>query len=210
MRTANLALAVLLSSTAIANGEERDPPRPITVAEIYERTIIGHLGISLGTVAEIETEVVAGRELRSKYYSNRYLLRIHKVDDQTLERPVMMVFSVFPAVNTTNIGLARNSFELHRLKTDKKARSLNTEQITELEKGYVGKRMRFYAYETGRFDGLPHNLPPTVNIWQDRGFGFHTHLIVLDRIAPADNLNKDRSDQAVSDDTDEGQSISED
>ena len=48
-----------------------------------------------------------------------------------------------------------------------------------LEAGYVGREVRLAAYETGRFDGIPANLPSDVGSWQDRAFAFRTSLVVL-------------------------------
>jgi hypothetical protein len=35
------------------------------------------------------------------------------------------------------------------------------------------------AYETGRFDGIPKNMPRDLMLWQDRGFAFRTSLVVV-------------------------------
>ena len=161
------------SESAVAPVERPAPPatsRPVL------RTPIGALGLPLGTVAEIRATVVPGDDLRMKQYAGEYLLRVTHVDGRELAEPPVMEFGVPAFIRT---GLARTDFELYELKHRRKAKELNDEQVRDLQRGYVGKAFKLAAYETGRFDGIPDNLPPDVPRWADHGFGFSTSLVVL-------------------------------
>lgn len=138
--------------------------------------MVGKLGVPLGTVVEILAVIVAGRETRLKQYQGDYLLRVSDVDGQPLPQFQLMEFSVPGFVS---VKLANDDFDLYELKTGTKASKLNSAQIEELQKGYVGKQVRLAVYETGGYSGMPENLPSDVPTWQDHGFGFSTSLVVL-------------------------------
>ncbi len=156
--------------------EDRADAEALTIADLNERQVIGQLGVPLGTVVEIKATVVAGDELRRKQYQSAYLLRVTEVDGRALESPPVMTFSVWGSARGK---LARNDFELHKMKTGKKVGSLNQEQVETLQQGYVGKQMRLVVYEIGRFAGIPKQLPNDVMPWADVGFGFSASLEVL-------------------------------
>jgi hypothetical protein len=65
------------------------------------------------------------------------------------------------------------------MKMGKEAGELDSGQIAELQKGYVGREVRLAVYETGGYSGIPGNLPRDVGVWQDHRFGFSTWLVVL-------------------------------
>lgn len=148
----------------------------ITLEQLKECDVIGRLGVPLGMVVEIQAVVVAGRELRWKQFDGRYLIKIESVNGRQLDEPEITPFS---ARSFAHVKLANDSFELYKMKTGKKATSLDSEEITELEKGYVGQRKKLVVYETGGFHGIPKNLPKDVPVWQDVGFGFSTDIVVL-------------------------------
>ena len=148
---------------------------PLTAAELTDRTVLGSLGLPLGTVANIRATLISGDELHEKGYSGKYLLRVNEVDGRTLPNPQVLEFSGFGSAH-----LARDPFELYEMKTGQKAGQLDSDQIRKLEKGHVGKEVRLAVYETGGFSGLPHSpLPPGALIWQDHAWAFSTWLIVL-------------------------------
>ena len=93
-----------------------------------------------------------------------------------MSAPQMMDFTVPSFVK---VGLARDTFDLHEIKTGEKAGSLGSNQVEQLEKGYVGATRRLVVYEAGAFDGEPYNLPPDAPSWQDVRFGFTSSLVVL-------------------------------
>jgi len=156
--------------------EDRADAEPLTIADLNERQVIGQLGVPLGTAVEINATVVAGDELRRKQYQSAYLLRVTEVDGRALELPPVMTFFV---PGFSSVKLARNDFELHKMKTGAKARTFTREQIEALQQGYVGQQMGLVVYEIGRFAGIPKQLPNDVMPWADVGFGFSTSLYVL-------------------------------
>lgn len=150
--------------------------QPITIAELNQRQVIGALGVPLGTVVEVRATVVSGEELGGKGNDTSYLLKVTHVNGKELENAPLMEFSVFPTVRAE---LANNPFDLYEKKRGQKAQGLSSEQIAELEKGYVGKTVNLAVYEVGRFSGIPRNMPSGSHIWLGRAFQFSTDLNVL-------------------------------
>jgi hypothetical protein len=150
-------------------------PPPATTRPAAEPPV-GVLGLPLGTVARIRAVVVAGRDLHDKGHSAQFLLRVTEVNGRELADQPLCEFGV-PAFLRKN--LARTHDELYEMKHGKKAGELSGKQMEALERGYVGREFTLDAYETGGFSGIPKNMPDDVMQWQDRGFGFHTSLVVL-------------------------------
>lgn len=95
-------------------------------------------------------------------------------------RPIGKPFNIeFTVPALANVKLARDPFQLYELKTGNKIGRLDSNQIAELEKGYVGNEMRLAAYETGGYSGIPRDLPQDVPSWQDHSFAFSTSLVLL-------------------------------
>ena len=137
---------------------------------------IGALGLPLGTVAEIRATVVPGSSLGDKGHQGVYLLRVTHVNGRELPDPPLIEFGV-PAY--LRKGLARTPFELYEMKYHREAPELDDKQTARLEQGYVGKEFHLTAYETGRYSGIPQNMPRDIPLWQDRGFHFSTSLAVV-------------------------------
>jgi hypothetical protein len=148
----------------------------LPVSELNERPVIGELGIPLGTCGDIQAKVIAGRVLRLKQYDGAYLLSVTHVGDKRMATPVNLRFVTAPGAS---VNLARDGFELHKLKTGKEAGSLTGKQIRELEDGYVGKTVKLTVYEVGAFAGLPRNFPGGGLPWADTGFHFSSSLVVI-------------------------------
>ena len=165
-------LFIAFGSVAVAQEAAK---LPITLDELNTRQVVGALGKPLGTAVEIEAKVIAGSELRLKQYASAYLLKVSHVDRKRLERPVMLRFST----GFSDVELANDHFSLYELKNHKKTGSLNSSQINELEKGYVGKSVRLAVYEVGYFRGRPTKLPDDAPLWADVGFHFDTSLEIL-------------------------------
>lgn len=125
---------------------------------------------------EIEAEVVSGRSMRSKRNNSLYLLKVLNVDGKALKTSPLMQFS---SPGFADAELANHTFALYELKHGSKAKSLNSTQIEELEKGYVGKKVRLFVYEVCSFHGIPGQLPEDVPVWGDIGLHFSTSLTVL-------------------------------
>jgi hypothetical protein len=144
-------------------------------SDLNDRPVIGRLGVPMGRAVEIDATIVAGRELGDKASDGTYLLRVNEVERKAIE-PVVIPFYV---QSWGDAKLASNEFDLYKLKKGKKAGSLNEDQIKEIERGYVGKRVTLAVYEVGQFSGIPGNLPKDAAIWQDHGYCFQTELVVM-------------------------------
>jgi hypothetical protein len=171
------ALSFLLLGRTLSADDPPAKPAPLRVSELNERPVIGELGIPLGTCADIQATVIAGRDLRLKQYDGDYLLSVTHVGDKRMPTPVKLRFVTAPGAS---VKLARDGFELHELKTGKKAGTLTDTKIRELEEGYVGKTMKLTVYEVGGFSGIPRKMPEgNVIWWADTGFHFSTSLVVI-------------------------------
>lgn len=147
-----------------------------TVEEFNDHKILGHMGVPLGECVEIEATIIAGHSLHTKSDDGHYLLRVDSVEGKHLDKPPTLNFQV-PAF--VDAALVNNDFLLYEWKKGKKPSTLDSSEIAELEKDYVGKAVRLVVYESGGFSGIPDTLPKDVPDWQDKGFGFTTYLIVL-------------------------------
>jgi hypothetical protein len=176
MKLSPLLVCIALSIASSSYGQEKPTEVPITVEELNRRNVIGNLGLPLGTTVEIEAEVVSGRDLRRKGYELVYLLKVTRVDGKELKPAPLMEFSV---KNFASLELPNRAFDLYEMKHGKAEDWLNMPQIAELEKDYVGKKVRLAVYEVGSFHGLPTPLPEDVGLWADVGFQFSTSLTVL-------------------------------
>lgn len=177
MKETLLLIAVGFVVVDVASGQQTTAETPIDLTELSRRGVAGTLGLELGTTAEIEAEVIAGSSLRSKEYLSDYLLKVTRVDGRKLDRPPVLRFSV---PGFASVKLANHTFSLYKMKLGTEANSLNSEQIAELERGYVGRTVRLVVYEVGSFGGMPRKLLKGVRRWLDVAFNFSTSLIVLD------------------------------
>ncbi len=174
-----LSVLVVLLVPVLAYSQAKEAPRPqITTAQIHNADIIGSLGVPLGACVPIEATITSGG--LNKADQGRYFLTVTHVADRQLAQPVRCSFHVHRSA-TSRVKLANGSFDLHELRTGKKTGQLDSDQIAELERGYVGSRVLLTVYETGGFDGMPRNLPRDVAVWADREFGFATYLVVMDQ-----------------------------
>ncbi len=108
-----------------------------------------------------------------------YFLQITSANGKQLKNVVSMKFY---GGRFKNGSLASDAFQLYELKHGKKPGSLDDKQTAELEKGYIGSKVKLIAYESGMFRGVPRKLPKDYPIWQDQGFHFANSLSVLDRM----------------------------
>jgi hypothetical protein len=160
----------------------QESPKSIDVKALRQMDVIGELGVPLGKVVAIEAEIISGDSLKYKSTSGQYLLKVISVDGTKLKQPPLMFIGRCPA---TTIDMPCNHFELYKFREGKDAKRLDSEMIKKLEKGLVGKKLKLRAYESGGFHGIP-NLPSGAMDWQDVGFGFSTHLVLLDEVKQAD------------------------
>ena len=144
--------------------------------------ILGQLGVPLGQIVEIYAAIVAGRTLHNKEDEGSYLLKVSKVGPKLLpDQPVCC----FMTHSWADVKIASDEFSLYKMKTGRKTGSLTSSEVEKLEMGYVGRTYRLLVYEEGRFSGMPAGLPEDYPVWQDRGFGFDSYLVVLRIIEPA-------------------------
>jgi len=176
MKLSTVLVCAALTIASNSYGQDQPFGAPITLDELNRRNVVGNLGLPLGTAVEIEAEVVSGRSLRRKGYDSLYLLKVLNVDGKDLNASPLMRFSLPGFVD---VELRNHTFALYEMKRGTKAKSLNSTQIAELEKGYVGKKVRLVVYEVGSFHGIPDQLPKDVPVWADFGFHFSTSLTVL-------------------------------
>lgn len=146
------ALASIICTLLIASFGGCTGSGALSTNEVRQRQIIGELGKPLGTAVTVEATVIAGRELRHKSTDGKYLLQVTSVDGRPLQPPEIFEFFVPGSVK---VGLVTNPWALYEMKTGKQTGSLDSEQIAELERGYVGRRCTLRVFETGHFLGGP-------------------------------------------------------
>jgi hypothetical protein len=176
MKLSPFLVCVAVAIASSSYGQDQPTEAPITLKELNRRNVVGNLKLPLGTAVEIEAEVVSGRSLRRKGYDSLYLLKVTHVDGKELNAPPLMQFS---SPGFASVELANHTFALYEMKHGTKAKSLDSTQIAELEKGYVGKKVRLVVCEVGSFHGIPNELPKDVPVWADFGFHFSTSLTIL-------------------------------
>ena len=176
MKNVLLAVAAILAFDAVAYSQEAVKKRPIQFDELNERPVIGKLGVPLGTAIDIQAQIVSGEALRRKEHAVDYLLKVTHVAGAKLEKAPLLKFGVYGAGGAK---IASNQFDLFELKKGKKTGRLDSVQIKELEKGYVGKTVRLLVCEYGSFNGVPNNLPKDFPSWAEPEFYFSTSLFVL-------------------------------
>jgi hypothetical protein len=173
-------LAVVCVAVRVVAQNEK-PGRPqLTTSDIEKAEVIGRLGMPLGRCFEIAATVIRS-DINTKASQGRFFLKVTRVEGRELDLPVVYDFYVHQ-FSTKQVKIAESDFALYELKNGKKAASLNAEQIAELEKGYVGTPVRLIVYETGGFRGRPNRIPGGGLPWADVGFGFATHLMVMDHL----------------------------
>ncbi len=185
MRIQSLALPILLASLGCSDQRPEEPSFDyklpiaverewITAEALNEIIVIGALHFPLGQALEINATIVSGDELRRMGYAGRYLLRVESVNGQLLEDPPTLLFW-----DRFSDRLPNDHFALYELKHGRKATTISSSEIPELENGYVGRAVKLVAYEAGRFDGRATALPQDIRPWGGALFHFSTHLVVL-------------------------------
>jgi hypothetical protein len=169
-----------ISLVAFSPAQDKKGARPIiTTPQIQSADVTGQLDVPLGTCVPIRATIVRSQS-GTKAAEGRFFLNVTHVQNRQLRSPTECGFYVHQFA-TENVKLAIDNFALHKLVTGRAAKSLTSEQVAELEKGYVGKSVTLIVYETGGFRGMPNGLPKGVSVWQDYGFGFSTQLLVMDQ-----------------------------
>lgn len=174
---------VEVGQSAVKHSDELGPKvetgRPrINADELEKKDVVGSLGIPLGVCAEIKAEIVSGESGKTRT-DGMYLLKVTHVDGKALAAPATCEF-VVGFLAGSRVKLANDVFEMAELQSGKPATSLSDRRIKELEKGYVGRKVKLYAYETGSFQGIP-DRNPLSNMYQGHGFMFIRQLVVIDQ-----------------------------
>ena len=129
---------------------ENDAPKPLTIAELNERTVVGQLGVPIGDDFEVEATIVDGSLAAMKALQGQFLLRVDRVNGRQLPAPVNVEFRV---VDARQAGIAGDTGGLYELKMGKPYRGLSDGIEARLKRGYVGARYRVTLSERGFFAG---------------------------------------------------------
>lgn len=149
---------------------------PISVEVLQRSEVTGRTGAPLGKAVVMEAKIVSGDILGDKSSRGSYYLDVHVVDGTKLPKHIVIGFN---AEARGNFDLPNDSFALYKFKNKRDATRLSDDETRELEKGFVGKHVKLWAYETGYYSGIPNNLPKGYPVGQGRRFGFSTYLVVL-------------------------------
>src|ERR1051325_8295554 len=87
------AISIVVLCSGPASAQEQAQLKPITIADLKERPVIGALGIPLGAVADVDA-VMVRNERRRKGFESSYLLKITHVNGKELSAPPLIEFSV--------------------------------------------------------------------------------------------------------------------
>jgi hypothetical protein len=170
-------LLFLVTATAVA--EERSTVR-VRYSDLGSSTpVIGVLGVPLGTVVEVEAEIVAEPEphVPPEAHLWRFFLRIHKVNGEDAQDCTPISFSTYGLVGWSEdpAPLSLMSFEMTR-KRDRQT----AEEREAIRVRFVGRKYRLFVYETGGFYGLPvESTPMHIEDGSGERFRFQPRLSVL-------------------------------
>ena len=122
---------------------------------------------------KMKVEIINGNSLKMKYYLGKYLFKIIKLNDEILEKPIIIEF------RDETERFSRNDFELYEHLYGKNTGSLSSGKIEEMQANYVGKVFNIVAYESGEFNGDPDGYSNYQPIRQNIGFNFIHYVIVI-------------------------------
>jgi hypothetical protein len=168
---------------AVVIAAEPSAPSTISVEDLASRkvTVIGHLGVPLGTLVEVEATIVGRGE--SKMSANSYRLRVESVNRGVLPNPPEMRFGTRGVASRAT--LPATTSELAEQQTGKPSQWTD-EDLEKWERDFVGSRHTLLAYEEAFFAGIPRNPDgfPTIS-YAGYGFHFSTLLVVVDEFPRA-------------------------
>ena len=97
-----IGLAMTLSGSSESSLQKaRDDSKPLTIAEVNRRKVIGELGHPLGTVVTIEGQAADETYTREKSDAGRTLLRVKSVNGKELAQEVVFPFASLETVKLT-------------------------------------------------------------------------------------------------------------
>ena len=182
----SLVTFVLVYSMHMITAMSQDVPKEIGIDALDHVSVVGRIGVHLGKAVVIDVVVAADDQSGSKAAEGHYFLKVKTVDGVPLKSDIYMRFEVRGSklnnedpFGGESFSIPTNPFELYRLKYGREAKELSSKDISDLEKGFIGRHYKLLAYETGGYSGIPKDLPPHYPVWQDHGFAFSSHLMVL-------------------------------
>ena len=190
MMKSSIITSALVHIMLLTTAMSQELPKEISIDTLNHVNIVGRIGVHLGKAVVVDVVVSNDDQSNSKAAQGHYFLEVKTVDGVPLKSKVFMRFEVRGG-NTDDDDLfgggagsgafriPTNSYELYRLKHGRQATELSSKDISELEKGFIGRQYRLLAYETGGYSGLPKGLPTHYPVWQDHGFAFSSYLMVL-------------------------------
>lgn len=149
-------------------------------------TVKERLNEPFGTVVKLNIEIVDGDSLQRKEFGGIYLLKILKINGQTLKIPITIEFEDrtgdFPS---ENFSLFEHIF----------GRSVNgsisSKVIDKMKVRYVGKRYNIEGYESGEFTGNPDysqsEMPQILE--QNVSFHFKNYIVIVHNLDNQKNPN---------------------
>ncbi len=171
-----IPVALILFTSMIAVNKKEQDTTTIQSTDIGSTVkIIGQTGLELGTIAKIKCKIIDGESTHTKDNQGVFLLEIISVDGAAVSKYVEMNFE------DESGKLPSTTTELYEYITGQKFRSANSDELTNLKKEYVGKEFEIIAYETGGFGGIPDKYFDYKPAVASRGYGFSTHLVVLQK-----------------------------
>lgn len=159
------AACMLGTGQAVVQTAGETGQRAITVKML--NSVIGELGVPLGTIVPIKATVVDGDGHHRKDDIGKVFLRVTEVNGRELADAPVIHFDCEPelsAPSQAKVGNAGHS---------------DPSQLTHL-KASVGKQFGLTVYETGRFRGMPMN-DPNKKMIAAVGFGFTNYLVIVDQ-----------------------------
>ncbi len=150
------------------------PHTALTLDDLDRRPIIGRLGVPLGTLVCVDITVIRGDDLGTKADVGSYRVRVDRVQGKPVSPPLVMPFIAM----FTRPKIPSDSAELPALRGGRVGDEPDPEKDEAVEARFIGRSFHFRAYEVGRFDGAPTNLPAVY--WQEHGFAFVPLLLLVD------------------------------
>ncbi len=170
-----LILAATISVASLNAG-----PITIKISDLNQGRYVveGALGVPLGTAVEVTGQIVAGATIRPDW-EGKFCIKVDTVAGVALcGQPTLLFDGSVAGVPSDRAELVGDVYR------DKRPPQ---EEMTRLERAYVGKRMRLMVAEYGEFVGYPRGTTEDCFIVMAGPFELTTNLVIL----------SDRTDQQL-------------
>ena len=168
MQTVLLSIFIALTCSAIDS-------KTVAQIEHTSATIKEVLEIPYGTIVEIKAKVVNGDDLESKAYMGTYLLKVLEINGKRVKNVPLLHFE-----DETG-AVPQDNFQLYKYLNGEEANGLTSEEIADLQKQFIGKKLNLMVYESGMFTGAPNGYFDYQPIKSTTGFYFKHYLVVVQR-----------------------------